>query len=276
MIPTNHIHYQQNKVGRDFVVGDLHGCLEDLLLALQILQFNIQYDRLFSCGDLIDRGPLSRDTAELIYADWFHAVRGNHEQMMIDTIVHNKDNIAGQWFRNGGNWALDHIDGDFGELLPLAQSLDELPLVISVGEGKHRFNIVHAELTHHVEINYHDERQLTTNQTIDNWEFTDYDLESMLWGRAMHTSSKSHNKQYAKFQDQALSPTFVGHTSVRENTLIERQIYLDTSAVCHYTDKNKSESNCITIAEPGTNQLHKYCMMWRTITSVGFDTLLVL
>ncbi len=71
-----------NDVGRDFVVGDLHGCLEDLEKAMAAVQFNTQVDRLFSVGDLVDRGPHSMELLELHESsDWFHAVRGNHDMI---------------------------------------------------------------------------------------------------------------------------------------------------------------------------------------------------
>lgn len=49
--------FPKNEGGRDFVIGDLHGCLEEFRDLLQQLQFNRERDRMFSVGDLIDRGP---------------------------------------------------------------------------------------------------------------------------------------------------------------------------------------------------------------------------
>ncbi len=45
-----------NRRGRDFVVGDLHGYLGALQDALARAGFDPGCDRLFSTGDLIDRG----------------------------------------------------------------------------------------------------------------------------------------------------------------------------------------------------------------------------
>ena len=44
---------------RDWVVGDVHGCFETLRQALRGIDFEYGRDRLFSVGDLIDRGPNS-------------------------------------------------------------------------------------------------------------------------------------------------------------------------------------------------------------------------
>ena len=49
--------FTQNTRGRDFVVGDLHGCFDHLRVMLEHIQFNRVTDRLFCVGDLVDRGP---------------------------------------------------------------------------------------------------------------------------------------------------------------------------------------------------------------------------
>jgi hypothetical protein len=52
-------HLDANQVGRDFVVGDIHGCFSKLSAELERLRFDRDVDRLFSVGDLVDRGPES-------------------------------------------------------------------------------------------------------------------------------------------------------------------------------------------------------------------------
>ena len=76
--------FTQNTRGRDFVVGDLHGCFDYLRVMLEHIQFDRVTDRLFCVGDLVDRGPQSEEAIDWIAKPWFHAVRGNHEQMAID------------------------------------------------------------------------------------------------------------------------------------------------------------------------------------------------
>ena len=81
--------------GRDLVIGDLHGHFDTLEHALAALAFDTARDRLFSVGDLIDRGPRSRDAIEWLTAGRFAgAVRGNHELMMVDALRKNADGVA--------------------------------------------------------------------------------------------------------------------------------------------------------------------------------------
>ena len=67
-----------------FVVGDLHGCYTLLMNELEKVSFDPAHDLLISVGDLVDRGAENVECLELITMPWFRAVRGNHEQMMID------------------------------------------------------------------------------------------------------------------------------------------------------------------------------------------------
>lgn len=76
--------FTENKVGRDFVVGDLHGHYDELIAELDSLDFDFQHDRLFTVGDLCDRGPKSEEVIELTNEPWFFSVRGNHDQFILD------------------------------------------------------------------------------------------------------------------------------------------------------------------------------------------------
>ena len=84
--PTGRIErFAINEVGRDFVVGDIHEMFSYLQRLLEEASFNGKEDRLFSVGDLVDRGPESQDVLEWLKQPWFHACRGNHEQFALDS-----------------------------------------------------------------------------------------------------------------------------------------------------------------------------------------------
>jgi len=99
-----------NLSGRDFVVGDLHGCLSDLLLLLDKVQFEKTKDRLLSVDDLVDRGPDSWGCLSLLEEPWFYAVKGNHEDLLLDYV--KKSGEISKYFpsdfvNNGGGWFFD-------------------------------------------------------------------------------------------------------------------------------------------------------------------------
>ena len=97
--------FARNAAGRDFVVGDIHGMFPALRQLLARVAFDEECDRLFSVGDLIDRGPHSREALEWFAKPWFHAVRGNHEQFLLDSDDRPTREL---WIRyNGGDWWLE-------------------------------------------------------------------------------------------------------------------------------------------------------------------------
>ncbi len=91
--------------GRIFVVGDIHGCpdeLEALVAALQLAAG----DTICFLGDYVDRGPASRQVLDLLIelragkADCVF-LRGNHEDMMLDFIGRN-GRFGDVYLDNGG------------------------------------------------------------------------------------------------------------------------------------------------------------------------------
>lgn len=64
---------------RTIVVGDIHGCYDELEEMLAQVNFG-EADRLVSVGDLVTKGPKSREVLDRFMADpQFFAVIGNHD-----------------------------------------------------------------------------------------------------------------------------------------------------------------------------------------------------
>lgn len=135
-----------NTRGEDYVVGDIHGHFYVLERALARIGFDFERDRLLSVGDLIDRGPDSHRAPEFLAQPWFHAVRGNHEQMLLDAVGGDRVDPAMRalWYQNGGHWfeALEAEAAD--ELIPW---LAAMPYALEVAlPGNGQVGIVHADL----------------------------------------------------------------------------------------------------------------------------------
>lgn len=65
--------------GRTIVVGDIHGCYDELMELLAKVNFGTD-DRVVSVGDLVTKGPKNREVFELFMTDArFTAVIGNHD-----------------------------------------------------------------------------------------------------------------------------------------------------------------------------------------------------
>ena len=125
--------------GRDWVVGDVHGCFRTLDRALAAIDFEHGRDRLFSVGDLIDRGPNSVEALEWLEAERFEAVvMGNHEAEMI-RLLQTGEILAPakpyqQWM-----WDIErHV------LFRWHQALRALPLAVTVDTAHGQVGIVHC------------------------------------------------------------------------------------------------------------------------------------
>lgn len=68
---------------RTLIVGDVHGCPEELAELCQLAQYRPDIDRLIQVGDLINRGPDSLATWKLFKDLRGQAVLGNHELHLI-------------------------------------------------------------------------------------------------------------------------------------------------------------------------------------------------
>lgn len=222
--------FPANTQGRDFVVGDLHGCLEPFEKLLRHVGFRPAIDRVFSVGDLVDRGPFSMACLKLLNMPWFFACRGNHE----DLLLAHLDNPF-QVKAYDDSW-LRPIAPVYADRKKLAGQwlnvLRSLPYVLVVGEGEERFNVVHAEVL--------EDGRSVTNEMIDSWSFEDPDKAQhrAVWGRAL-LRTWQRGKPVLRAHHRNMSPTYCGHTILSETSKVAGQIFLDRGAfLVHKTRKS--------------------------------------
>lgn len=140
-MPHQIVRYARNLVGRDLIVGDIHGCFRKLQVALQEIGFNPAADRLFSVGDLVDRGPDSDWVGEWLDLPWFHAIRGNHEEAAIQYAEGKLD--PGHYVAGfGGAW---NVMNPREEQQRIADLFRPLPLAIELETRNGLVAIVHAD-----------------------------------------------------------------------------------------------------------------------------------
>jgi hypothetical protein len=123
---------------RYLIMGDPHGCLDEVRELLRMVGFNPEEDYLLTVGDLIDRGPMSRATVEFFMSlPNFHTVRGNHDHKLCRLLSGNNVKISGSLQKTlddfGGADNMNHLCEFFGRM----------PLIIQVPAGY----IVHAGFT---------------------------------------------------------------------------------------------------------------------------------
>jgi serine/threonine protein phosphatase 1 len=134
-------YFTKNTQGKDYFVGDLHGEISKLDAKLTHVAFDFGSDRLFSVGDLVDRGEDSVACAGLVIEPWFHAVQGNHENMSIRYPLGNMD--TDNYRRNGGAWNID-LPKESSE--GISNMLKELPYMMEIETEYGTIGVVHAEV----------------------------------------------------------------------------------------------------------------------------------
>ena len=249
-----------NTIGKDYVIGDLHGSYSAFENLLKNINFDKAVDRMISVGDLIDRGPDSIACMDLIREPWFYAVLANHERMMLDKFF---GGYAGNyWFANGGDWGIEafndynatynvqhreRIPSDHSmhiiDMLPL---VDELPFLITVNmpAGK-KYHIIHAELPSSI-------GKITDNMLADPEKVLSLatirrgDGSAFLWSRQVFDSLYEANLENKRklirglafartdVYNTDLSHIISGHTILQNPVTVSGQTNIDTGAYKSY------------------------------------------
>lgn len=94
-----------------YIIGDIHGNYKTLLALIEQLPKDPEgylLEPLIFAGDLIDRGPSSKEVIEYAIENGVYCIKGNHEQMLLD---HNdlKEQTCSDYLepQNGGKATLD-------------------------------------------------------------------------------------------------------------------------------------------------------------------------
>lgn len=83
------------------VIGDIHGCfftLKELYSKIIDLYPEIE---IYQVGDIIDRGPYSREAISFIIENSIRSVLGNHEQMALEFLKNKESSLGRAWLYNG-------------------------------------------------------------------------------------------------------------------------------------------------------------------------------
>lgn len=258
---TNRKVLEANHVGRDFVIGDLHGSYTAFQNLLINIGFDKSKDRIISVGDLVDRGPDSYGCLKLLNEPWFHCVRANHELMMIASFYGRPE--APYWMSNGGQWGAFHSrqfnsrlefeESEFGKLVNKARNLPYL-ITLKKRDGT-QVHVIHAEFPLEVPI---------TDEDLENDDFLkdiitirDRHGSFFLWGRFTFLDFYNYNLNNIKkisrkveyrslkynipIEDSKLSHVISGHTIIHHPLTIGNKTCIDTAAYDSYGGKKNNK-----------------------------------
>ncbi len=248
--------HEPNTSGRDFAVGDLHGCRAMLDTLLAHAAFDRQKDRLFSVGDLVDRGPDSMGCLALIGEPWFFPVLGNHDAMLLAWLM-DQQGLNPGWLRyyvepylnprNGGSWAQTVPHGARRNLIA---ELRTLPLARRAGRGgEQEFWVAHAEVFDQVSGEGLQERlHMDTPDIPDRKHYIGGFggkggwRDHLLWGRSLYSTARYYyalgSGTMPPEHHPGIPTTYVGHSILppvsgpEGNSLLRMQshVFLDGGA----------------------------------------------
>jgi serine/threonine protein phosphatase 1 len=250
----------ENKAGRDFVLGDLHGCMPSFLKLLEKIKFNKEKDRIISVGDLPHRGPDSLGCLSLLQEPWFHCVRGNHEEDTIAALnthfgLPSKNHDAFyKLATDGGLWLCELVAKavSTSKKAPLINqalsaalvNMQALPKILIVGEGKSRYHVVHHFL---LKDDSHKPTDSNFKKTcsLSSKEIDEIALGKKILEKPWLLNESKHVGSHVKTIKQEKRPenhwdesqlwegeplTFCGHTPLKDPMVFLNHFHVDTGA----------------------------------------------
>ena len=202
------LRFARNAGGRDFAVGDIHGCFSHLRHSLEAIGFDASVDRLFSVGDLVDRGPESEQVVEWLDLPWFHAILGNHDFMAFRAALGSP---SVNYLQNWGQW-LNRLSESEQRLV--GKALAALPLAAEVETAAGIVGMVHADCPFD---DWHDMRDVQWNEI----DLTGWIGDCCLW------SIERYTQHYASPVSNVHAVVH-GHMVVRTPEIMGNVHFIDT------------------------------------------------
>ncbi len=228
--------FELNSRGRDFVVGDIHGMFPHLRVLLEDIKFDPATDRVFSVGDLVDRGACSREALDWLELPWFFSCRGNHEQLAVDS---EDSEILEAWVQyNGGGWWLELNSCNREQF---RRYFGNLPLAMEVETASGVVGIVHADVPPLT--SWDRFLQLLELKTRDAALYA-------MWSRNRIQGSVSN-----KPVTGAVDRIYCGHTPVREVVSLGNVHHIDTGAPFSYEGYDDARLTLVEI-HPRSHEIY--------------------
>lgn len=127
---------------RRIFIGDIHGHYDGLMRLLEAVDLDLQ-DNVYFVGDLIDRGPQSRQVVDYVRNNGYRCVMGNHEQLLLEAFPNGEAHMPAfqGWLYSGGQSTLSSYT-KVDDLFDHVNWIKSLPFYLDLGD----IWLVHAGL----------------------------------------------------------------------------------------------------------------------------------
>lgn len=205
--------FERNPIGRDLIVGDIHGCFSKLLQALDAIGFDPARDRLFSVGDLVDRGPESDLVLDWLAKPWFHPVAGNHETAAI-LFAGGAMSVGLYVSGYGGAW---NVGNPPAARLEYADAFGALPIAIELETALGLVGIVHADCP-----------GPSWQRFVESLEDGALSAAALIYLITCAQESRERADRLFSGDVEGVRAVVVGHTPVEQPTSLGNVVFIDT------------------------------------------------
>lgn len=140
-----HITLNKNTSGRDLLLADVNGCVNELYKLIDEVNFS-EDDRLFLLGNSINKGLYSYEVVQFTKNKNVYPLLGNAEMYMLTALTkglpaEEKEVFTQQWDDNGGTWRHNATPQQLNEMY---NEILQWPLSVTINSDK-KYGLVHAE-----------------------------------------------------------------------------------------------------------------------------------
>ena len=196
------------------VIGDIHGCFFTLNELVNKIRSKYSRIKIYSVGDLVDRGNFSLEVLDFIREQGIKFTHGNHDYMFYYFIHKPASELGEAWVYNGYESTLDSYNNRFSKIEEHLNLIIHAPIIIDLPDCF----ISHAGISKYYESKL-PKNFLSGTAMLENILRSDLDkTHGILWTRGELLN-------IGKLQ-------VVGHTR-REEVMFDMYrnvVYIDTSA----------------------------------------------
>lgn len=190
---------------RTIIIGDVHGCFDELEILLEKINYTSKKDELIFLGDILNKGPKSSEVIHFVKEGEHSCILGNHEWGYLKSLKSGN-------LKKGFKKLNEELKNYFGDSLDDIHTwLDALPLYLE----RKDFLCVHAGIAPQVELDKQSTNVLTRVRT---WGGDESDMDN----------EKDHPWHYYYQGDR---PIIYGHWSLQGVHQKNNTICLDSGCV---------------------------------------------